>query len=312
MIDQPKIEPWMPPEDISFRQGYPALIDKINQSQILPQPVIVNKIFMSGQSSIVALINAETNPQILKTAYESDIITNEALILKDWGQVVKTPQVLFVHPPDQTIPTAIFISEYISGPLLKETLVEERIESGISQQMGQTLAIIHSRSIPEQLTSITPVLADEISRLTNKRLVKLTASETINQHMTNTVCHALDIIHATPIKLVVNHGDFLPYNLFGSVGTELTVFDPNVTINHPVYDLANSLVSVIAETDPPFGKQEADHILKGYQDIAGPVDAQLLSAYKAICAIRKILKWQHKIRPQKVTRALELLDEIKL
>lgn len=300
---QPVIKDWMPSEERSFRQNFHQTITAINNLRLLPIPITEYKVFDSGTCSVVALINPNTNPSIIKTAANGEDIHNEAVCLQHWSQVVKTPQVYSQHQPDNGLPAFIHM-EYITDPRLSDLIENHQCTFQMAFEVGQSLAKIHCLS-PPQLLNPDIVSFKRVSSRTQKRTHDLVDRKILKPQIIQKVDQGISYLQSLPWRDTVCHMDFLPYNLFyGKSG--LTVFDPNIAVTSNLQDL--SVAIFVSQVDNPNGGRSfSEAILDGYRSIID-VNMKSLEIFEIFTAIKKITNWAEKNHQEKVARAIKLLE----
>lgn len=293
----------MSEEERKFRQDFHQTITKINDSGLLPEPIIEYRIFSSGTSSVVALINPQSSPSIIKTAIDDNTINNEAIVLQHWSQSIRTPKVFFHHLSDGNIPSFINM-EYISSQRLSDLMHQNKCDSQIAGKMGSSLAKLHLLpppvlSNPDIVTfeRATKSVTDKTHELINQGILKPGFLRKIEED--------IEYLSTMPWNSTVCHMDFLPYNLFTENG-EIIVFDPNIAIAPNLRDLANTtFVLRASNSDEP---ELVEVVLNGYQTLIN-VDQRSFQAFEHFVGVKKIINWLNKDSHRKLATAIKLLNQ---
>jgi fructosamine-3-kinase len=267
--------------------------------------------------SVVFLVRSPGIIYVAKMASTPESVEREVVFYKEWSkQDVKTPEVLKLHTADKKVPVSIVSLEYINSPILSQQYdVEKRVKTGVSREMGRTLARMHKAKgkgfgVPtsrDRTKGSFATFKEEYQGAFLRRKADWLIAQTV---LTNKdilgIKTAINIIEKDVLagmRPALTHNDFRPYNIFAS--KPMTVFDPNPRISHPYICLALSLVGSDVETDP-FSKNERDEILLGYSEITA-INNRVLSAAIILGGMKKAYTWQKKREEDKVNRLMALL-----
>jgi aminoglycoside phosphotransferase (APT) family kinase protein len=315
LLTEPKIEEWMPPEEQQFRGRAKEYLERAGDMGLLPAPLATFGIFPKGVSSVVFLVNAETEPFVAKMALEPTKVAVEAACFKAWhDHGVKTPQVYSSHVATSDLPVSMATFEYIeAADLSEEPITDKAAANQVSRKLGRFLAQMHEAKssgfgIPQlpDLTGKRSTFGEEVLPSLHRRLESLAQRSIITSKDTEEVLKAFWVLEADVGRgreSCLTHNDYLTYNVLNT--EPFTVFDPDPLVTHPMLDLATSMIISEAIGQPDrYGV--ADEILAGYREMT-QVDSRMLSAAAVVRTIRKMNTWAHKNRMEQVNICVEIL-----
>lgn len=315
LVDTPVIKDWMPPEEVVFRKQAVDYLHRAAEMGIIPFSVTNYGIFPEGESSVVFKVSTDSDEFVVKMALHPTRLATEAAAFTAWkAKSVNTPQVFSSHVASPTLPISLSVLEFIDAPTLSQAMAtENRVDSGVSRELGRILARMHQVQTSGFGTLQLPGLSGNMSSLSNEtlpfldqRLTRLVAKEILTDSDVASVHRALAVLEEDSLKRnrsSLTHNDFLPYNILS--GPSLVVIDPDALITHPLLDLATTLIiSEIA--DQPYGFKEPKEILAGYQETE-PVEPNLLAAAMEVRTVRKLNTWAYKNKVRQVEACVALL-----
>lgn len=318
LLEQPRIEPWMKPEDITFRNSAVTHLHTAADIGLLPGSIEGFGVFPTGESSVVFKLDSNNGPFVVKMTPTVGVVETEAGFFSRWKeQGVKTPEVLAVHTANDTLPVSISVLEFIDAPLLGDTIrTKSRVALGISREMGRTQALMHKAkgigfghpifTTPTHgsLTSFS----EEMAGVFAQRTELLISKGIIGGHDLEMASRATAIIEkdlAAGVLPALTHNDFRPYNILAT--SPITVIDPNSRITHPAMCLSQSLLKALVESSG-YGKQEFDEILTGYREIS-KIDDNILAAATILRSILTLHTWVNKGQEKKVGKLITYMRE---
>jgi aminoglycoside phosphotransferase (APT) family kinase protein len=317
--EKPRVEKWMDKNEIKFREGSVQNLLKASERGILPAVVEKYKIFGTGESSVVFLVNPDNNPFVVKMIDNFGVLKTEADFLQRWSRRgVKTPNVLSLHESDSETPVSFSVLEFIKAPMLKETFPDSqsRYFSGVSLEMGRTLALMHQEKgegFGEPIENKTEGGFSSLSQEVEETVFKKRTKRLIE----NGVLNESDLLLARRALLILEkdiemgtrpsltHNDFAPDNILATI--PMTVIDPNPRITHPALDLASTIIKV-GINESLYSVKEVEAIIAGYREIS-EVSDKVLAAAIIIKSHHLLYSQQKKENPQKMKSILKMMRE---
>lgn len=256
--------------------------------------------FHTGVSSLVCLIESESNKYILKMKLRPSNVNMEASFLKKWEELnVKVPHIEEVgYIEDYNYILMEFINEEI---LTKKYNTEELISKNIFFEMGQILRKIHTlktdgfgacdenekakyKTFKEWLDNDTGI-QNQIRYAKENNLLP----EEIFGSFQEKINLIIDFINKDKVSTYC-HFDFSPNNILAT--EPITIFDPVCLVNHPYIDLAKSVIQSIANChDSRCSKQIIDGYFNSNKEL---LDREVFKACLLFITYIKFPYWHKK------------------
>lgn len=319
-------------EQIDFRKNIEAFLEQtIGENIFGIGKTIDYHIFTEGVSSVVAKIITENGKEyIFKSCNnflkEWDNKTHiEAKAFEIWSKHwVKTPKIYqesMIDFNNKKIP--YILMEYIQ-PTRKLT---EKNGEKIAYEIGENIGKI-AKSKGKWFGWIKKIERDtavgEYDRMEDyydgleRRITKNLTEKNLIEEKERTKFHkAIQTIKkdfTLGTKASLNHEDIRFDNIF--LTEPITIFDPNVRLDHPLMDLATTEYYLYMKSTISW---EQKNILKknlweGYEKIIGKkIDKNIFNACLTIKIMQKIgVIYKYPEREKKIKKALEMLEKIEL
>ena len=310
-----RIKEWMRPHEVELRSNAVAYIEKAIQLKLLPDNDVSSfEAFSKGESSVVFKVETKSGPYVVKMRNkEEDRALAEAYFYRMWRQNgVRTPRVFLARQADEEIPVSLSVMEYIDAPVLSEKMVvNERIKSGLSKEMGRVLAKMHQVKgngfgypVGNNFFGSHKTFGEQMfEELKRRKILLLKQEGIISNGDADYARKAINVIENDGDTLPsLTHYDYGAYNIFAT--HPLTIFDPNPCFTHPVMDLALALITPTV-TDHP---QEGDQILAGYKEV-NPMSDRVVSAGIVLRGLMKARTWSRKKLDNRMQRLIPLIRE---
>ena len=326
------IRSYLDKEEIEFRTNIEIFLKQIIGKDIFGIGKIIDyHIFTEGVSSIVAKLITEDNKEYIFKSCKNFIIgwdnkTHiEAKSFEIWNTYwIKTPKIYqdsIIDFNNNKIP--YIIMEYIQ-PTRKRT---EDNEQQIIYEIGENIGKIAKswgkwfgwiKKIEEN-TAIGEYETKEqyYDKLERKIIKNLTEKNLIGEKETIKFHKAIQTIKNDfdrGTKASLNHEDIQFDNIF--LTEPITIFDPNVKLDHPLMDLATTeyylyMKSIISSKKTNIWESK---LWSGYEKIIGKkINKNIFNACLIIKIMQKIgIIYKYPDREEKIKKALELLDKIEL
>ncbi len=258
-----------------------------------------------GVSSLISIIETESEKAVLKIPLSTDYAEGEAQFLRVWEQAgVSVPH---IHEEGTIDGHTYILMEFINAPILMDTYTkEEWVSQGISAEMGRTLRRMHvpkaegfgrvidgkaefthfqewllGSDIEERIDHVKEreLLTEEHGSIDTARTILLAH---VGERTTSSYCH----------------DDFGTGNIFAT--DPLTVFDPNPRFNDPFIDLGRSVLISISRGLSPM------QFIKGYFE-GGAYDERVLHSTILLTTYMKFPYWNKTNKQDQMHRVKEYL-----
>lgn len=301
-INQPKLSGHEVDKALDEARVYlvPKIEEFVSSHSMFKGDDINISFFHTGVSSLVCLIDSESNKYILKMKLRPSKVNMEASFLKKWEDInIKVPRIYEVgYIEDYNY----ILMEYISSDILtKVYTTEELISKNIFFEMGQILRKMHTlksngfgawnenekskyKTFKEWLDSDTGI-QNQIRYTKENNLLP----EEIFGSFKEKINLIIDFINKDKISTYC-HFDFSPNNMLAT--EPITIFDPVCLVNHPYIDLAKSVIQSIANCrDSRCSKQIIDGYFKSNKEL---LDREVFKACLLFITYIKFPYWHKK------------------
>ncbi len=268
----------------------------------------------TGVSSLVCILEADGEKTVLKIPVSINLPEGESDCLKSWELVgVSVPHVI---QEGMIEGRPYILMSHIDAVRLMD-VPAEKADKEIYMKLGRTLRQMH-QSKACGYGRIKNHKAEHVqfrdwlnSEYEQRMINHVRARNIIDDEKHGSLSKALEIltmyVESNPQSAYCHH-DFSTGSTFAT--DPIAVFDPNPLINHPIIDIARSVVLIAGSGPNENVRQFIDQMMEGYFGEEAH-DKQAFQAAILLNAHSKIFNWRNSGRTQNIENMLAYLSETK-